>query len=144
MAETIHFELVSPNRLVLSEAVEMVVVPGVEGDFGAMARHEPMLSTVRPGTVTLYNKGKPGRQLFVAGGFAEVTGERCTVLSEEAFDLGDVGADEVVARLQDADDRLKEASDEGEKAAAQQRKKIAEALKAAFEAKGGHLAPRPS
>lgn len=144
MAETTHFELVSPGRLVLSEAVEMAVVPGVEGDFGAMPRHEPMLSTIRPGTVTLYNKGKPERQLFVAGGFAEVTGERCTVLSEEAFDLGDVTADQVATRLRDADDQVKAASTDAEKTVAQQRRKIADALKAAFDAKDSVLAPRHS
>ncbi len=58
MAEMLQFELVSPERLVLSQAVEMVVVPGAEGDFGAMPRHAPMISAVRPGVIDVYQGGK--------------------------------------------------------------------------------------
>lgn len=133
MATSMQFELVCPDRLVVSEAVDMAVVPGSDGDFGAMAAHAPLLSTVRPGIVALYTNGKVVRRLFVSGGFAEVTGERCTVLSEEAIDLSLVTRADVVSRLQSADDRLKEAVDSAEKARAEQDKTVADALQAAFE-----------
>ncbi|MBK1665652.1 F0F1 ATP synthase subunit epsilon [Rhodospirillum rubrum] len=131
MAETTEFELVSPERLLFSEPVEMVVVPGTDGDFGAMPRHAPLLSTVRPGVISTYNGGKVQRRIFVAGGFAEVTEDRCTVLADEAFDLASLSEEAVRARLQAADDRLKEATSEAEKAEATQVKAIAEALLAA-------------
>ncbi|ABC22028.1 F0F1 ATP synthase subunit epsilon [Rhodospirillum rubrum] len=131
MAETTEFELVSPERLLFSEPVEMVVVPGTDGDFGAMPRHAPLLSTVRPGVISTYNGGKVQRRIFVAGGFAEVTEDRCTVLADEAFDLASLSEEAVRARLQAADDRLKEATSEAEKAEAAQAKAIAEALLAA-------------
>ncbi|HAP98697.1 MAG TPA: ATP synthase F1 subunit epsilon [Rhodospirillum rubrum] len=131
MAETTEFELVSPERLLFSEPVEMVVDPGTDGDFGAMPRHAPLLSTVRPGVISTYNGGKVQRRIFVAGGFAEVTEDRCTVLADEAFDLASLSEEAVRARLQAADDRLKEATSEAEKAEAAQAKAIAEALLAA-------------
>ena len=76
---TFHFELVSPEKLLLSKAVEMVVVPGMEGDFGVLPRHAPLLSTIRPGIIRVYEGGQVVEQIFVAGGFVEVTGQRCTV-----------------------------------------------------------------
>jgi F-type H+-transporting ATPase subunit epsilon len=90
MAETLIFELVTPARLVLSQPVEMVVVPGAEGDFAAMPRHAPLISSVRPGVIDVYLGGKITARIFVAGGFAEVTGERCTVLAEEAIAVDDL------------------------------------------------------
>ena len=75
MAETLQFELVSPERLVLSQPAEMVVVPGAEGDFGAMPRHAPLISAVRPGVIDVYQGGAITSRIFVAGGFAEVTGD---------------------------------------------------------------------
>lgn len=99
MAETLIFELVTPARLVLSQPVEMVVVPGAEGDFGAMPRHAPLISSVRPGVIDVYQGGKITARIFVAGGFAEVTGERCTVLAEEAIAVDDLDAATVDAHF---------------------------------------------
>ena len=84
MADTIQFDLVSPERLVASEPVEMVVVPGGEGDLGVLPGHSLLIGTVRPGVIDIHEGGKVKAQIFVAGGFAEVTAERCTVLAEEA------------------------------------------------------------
>jgi len=128
MAETTEFELVSPARLLMSEPVEMVVVPGVEGDFGVLPRHAPMLSSVRPGVVSVYKGGQVERRVFIAGGFAEVTEDRCTVLAEEAFLVEDVTADAARARLQSARDDLQEADADAEKARAAQAVAVAEAL----------------
>jgi F-type H+-transporting ATPase subunit epsilon len=81
----IQFELVTPERLLVSEEVDMVVVPGTEGNFGVLPGHAPLISTIRPGTVDLYTGGTLTDRIFVVGGIAEVTPERCTVLADEAM-----------------------------------------------------------
>jgi F-type H+-transporting ATPase subunit epsilon len=90
MADKTLFELVSPARLLVSQPVDMVVVPGAEGDFGAKARHTPLISTVRPGVIDVHEDGKITSRTFVSGGFAEVTEERVTVLAEEAIPVAEV------------------------------------------------------
>ncbi len=82
MADKLHFDLVSPERLLLSENVDMVTVPGKEGDFGVLAGHSPMMTTLRPGVINVDEAGKPQRRIFVRGGFAEVTPSGLTVLAE--------------------------------------------------------------
>jgi F-type H+-transporting ATPase subunit epsilon len=79
-----EFELVTPERLLLSEMVEMVVVPGTEGNFGVLPGHAPLISTIRPGMIEIYQGQTVTRQIFVVSGIAEVTPERCTVLADEA------------------------------------------------------------
>jgi F-type H+-transporting ATPase subunit epsilon len=81
----VQFELVTPERLILSREVEMVVVPGSEGNFGVLPGHAPFISTIRPGTVDIYQGRDITERIFVAGGIAEVTPERCTVLADEAM-----------------------------------------------------------
>lgn len=132
MAETLEFELVSPEKLLVSEPAEMVIVPGTEGNFGAMPRHAPMLSTVRPGVLDIYKDGKVANQIFVAGGFAEVTEERCTVLAEEATPLKDITRETVEARLQAARDALQEADTDLEKQQAARKLAVAEAMRDAI------------
>jgi F-type H+-transporting ATPase subunit epsilon len=86
MAERVQFELVTPERLVLSTEVEMVVVPGTEGNFGVLPGHSPLISTVRPGMIDIYEtRAAISDRIFVVSGIAEVTPERCTVLAEEAM-----------------------------------------------------------
>ena len=89
MAEKLQFELVSPEKLLLSEAVAMVVVPGGEGNFGVLPGHSLLISTVRPGVIDVYADEQTAitERIFVAGGFAEVTPERCTVLADEAVPI---------------------------------------------------------
>lgn len=128
MAETLEFELVSPAKLLISQPVEMVVVPGSEGNFGALPQHAPMLSTVRPGVIDIYAKGAVVNRIFVAGGFAEVTETRCTVLAEEAVELSSLDRDGVQKRLQLAKEALQEADSALEKASAQKRITVAEAM----------------
>jgi len=81
----LHFELVTPERLVRSEDVYMVVVPGTEGEFGVLAGHAPYMSTIRDGDLAIYrsNGGEPER-IPVRGGFAEVNENGLTVLAESA------------------------------------------------------------
>ncbi|MDP9086224.1 MAG: ATP synthase F1 subunit epsilon [Pseudomonadota bacterium] len=83
MADLLHFELVTPERLVRSEDVHMVVVPGSEGDFGAMAGHAPFMTTLKDGPLTIFKTatGAP-ETVQVSGGFAEIGDSGLTVLAE--------------------------------------------------------------
>ena len=81
----VQFELVTPERLLVSREVDMVVVPGTEGNFGVLPGHAPLISTIRPGTVDIYMGGAITERIFVVAGIAEVTPERCTVLADEAM-----------------------------------------------------------
>ncbi len=123
----VAFELVSPERLLISESVDMVVVPGEEGDFGVLVRHAPLVSTVRPGVIRVYNNNQVTEQIFVAGGFAEVTPARLTVLAEEALPLADIDRGAVEQQLQDAREDLQDAKDDHERADAERRIAVAEA-----------------
>jgi F-type H+-transporting ATPase subunit epsilon len=79
----LHFELVTPEKLVRSENVHMVVVPGAEGDFGVLEGHSPMMSTLRDGAISIYaSAGATPETLTVSGGFAEVTEAGLTILAE--------------------------------------------------------------
>ncbi|WP_299396228.1 F0F1 ATP synthase subunit epsilon [Pelagibius sp.] len=129
MAEgKVSFELVSPERLLLSEEVDMVVVPGEEGDFGVLTRHTPLISTLRPGVIQVHNGVAVSESIFVAGGFAEVTPARCTVLAEEAVAVGEIDRAATEQRLSDARDDLLDAKDDAEKASAERRIAVAEAM----------------
>jgi F-type H+-transporting ATPase subunit epsilon len=90
MAEKLQFELVSPEKLLLSEQVHMVIVPGSEGNFGVLPGHALFISTVRPGVIDVYEDESVTERIFVSGGFAEVTPERCTVLADEAVPLSSI------------------------------------------------------
>ena len=79
----LHFELVTPAKLVRSEEVHMVVVPGTEGDFGVLEGHAPVMSTIRDGALSVYKtEGAAPEQIVVQGGFAEVSATGLTVLAE--------------------------------------------------------------
>jgi F-type H+-transporting ATPase subunit epsilon len=124
----VQFELVSPEKLLLSEEVEMVVVPGVEGDFGVLRGHTPVISTVRPGVIHIFEGGAVKTRIFVAGGFAEVTGERCTILTEEAVPLEEIDREQVEKDLHTAKEDIAEANDNPtEHALAEQRAETARA-----------------
>ena len=124
----VQFELVSPEKLLLSEEVEMVVIPGAEGDFGVLPGHTPVISTVRPGIIHIFEGGSVKTRIFIAGGFAEVTAERCTVLAEEAIPLDDIVREDVEKALQDAIEDVSDAGDNAsERALAEQRAESARA-----------------
>ena len=130
MADRVEFELVSPEKLFLSELVEMVVVPGAEGDVGVLPGHSPLICSVRPGVIDVYEDGNVCQSIFVAGGFAEVSLERCTVLAEEAVWVGDIDREEAEKRLKVS--KLAEAeADEVDRKAAEGERRIAEAKVAA-------------
>ncbi|MGA3006153.1 MAG: ATP synthase F1 subunit epsilon [Acetobacteraceae bacterium] len=99
----INLEIVSPEKLLLSRDVDMVVIPASEGDMGVLEGHAPMMVTLRGGIVSLYSGDQVTDSLFVAGGFAEVTPERCTVLAGEAMPVNEIERSEAEKRLRDAE-----------------------------------------
>jgi F-type H+-transporting ATPase subunit epsilon len=132
MAEgKVEFELVSPEKLLLSEPVEMVVVPGEEGDFGVLHQHAPFISAVRPGVIKVHNGGKVTEQIFVSGGFAEVTPARCTVLAERAVAVADIDRGAAEQQLRDAREDLADEKDEHDRDQAERQVAVAEAMMAA-------------
>ena len=98
----IEVEIVSPERLLLSKQADMAVVPSIEGDLAAMEEHAPMIVLLRGGLVTLYEGDKETDRLYVAGGFAEITGDRCTVLADEAIPPNEIDRADADRRLQEA------------------------------------------
>src|SRR5688500_16417359 len=90
MAEPMRFDLVSPERILVSESVESVVVPGREGYFTVLARHAPFMSTLKPGLVEVRGIGGEVRRIFVRGGFADVTPTGLTILADQATQLEDL------------------------------------------------------
>ncbi len=131
MADTFSFDLVSPARLLASEEAEMVVVPGGDGDFGILPGHAPLLSTVRPGVLDIYENDAVRDRVFVAGGFAEVADGRLTVLAEEAMAVSDIDRGEAEARLAAAREALEGATEGVDQRAAEAEIATAEAMLAA-------------
>jgi F-type H+-transporting ATPase subunit epsilon len=118
MADRLTFELVSPERLLLSAQVDMVVVPGTEGEFGVLAGHAPLVSTLRPGVISVHDE-KSIQRIFVRGGFAEVTAAGLTVLAEEAIDLADLDRAGLDARIKDAEEDVADAKSDIARTSAQ-------------------------
>ena len=131
MADTFQFELVAPEKLIFSDDIEFVVVPGAEGDFGVLPGHALLLSTVRPGIIEIHENDKPKERFFVGGGFAEVTPERCTVLSTESVNLAEIDESAARARLDTAERDLSDAASDGEREKAEKALEVAQALVAA-------------
>jgi F-type H+-transporting ATPase subunit epsilon len=102
----VQFELVTPEQLLVSRDVDMVVVPGTEGNFGILPGHSPLISTIRPGTIDIYEGNAIAERIFVAGGLAEVTPERCTVLADEAVPPESLDRAQLEAELQTIDGNM--------------------------------------
>ncbi len=99
----VSLEIVSPERLLLSRPVDMVVIPASEGDMGVLEGHTPMIVMLRGGTIDLYEGDRVTDRLFVDGGFAEVTPERCTVLANHAAPLAELDRADAERRLAEAE-----------------------------------------
>jgi F-type H+-transporting ATPase subunit epsilon len=118
MADTVEFELVAPEELLFSEPVELVVVPGAEGDFGVLPGHSALISTLRTGVIAVYENDAVSQRIFVSGGFAEVTPERCTVLADEAVTLESANRSDVEERVKANREALESAADDDKENAA--------------------------
>lgn len=120
MADLLKFELVSPERLLSSGEVQQVVVPGTEGEFTVLVNHAPVLSTLKPGVVTVTDESGNAERIFVRGGFAEVNPAGLTVLAEEAVAVSDLSADNLAQQIQNAQEDVDDATDPEKKRRAQE------------------------
>ena len=102
---TFHFDLVSPDHLVFSGEVEQVDVPGAEGDFGVLANHAPMVTTLRPGILTVHGAGAP-QKMVVLGGFAEVSAQGLTVLADTADALETIDRNLIAQQISELESRI--------------------------------------
>ncbi len=114
MAGTFKFELVSPERILLSVDADQVVVPGADGDFAVLAGHAPVIATLRPGVLDV-TAGGSKRRLFVKAGFAEVDPSRLTVLAQKAYDVEDMTPAVLADELKTAEAELAAAKDDAAK-----------------------------
>ena len=105
MAETTQLELVTPARIMAQKSVQMVVAPGVEGLFGVLPRHAPLLADLTHGIVEVHEDGKVTDRFMIDGGLADVSGESVTILAERASDLGSADVAAVTARVGRANGR---------------------------------------
>jgi F-type H+-transporting ATPase subunit epsilon len=132
MADKIHFDLVSPERMLLSEDVDMVTLPGAEGYFGVLAGHAPVMSALRPGVIEVAGGATPGLRLFVRGGFAEVDQHKVTVLAEEAIPLSEFDIAALDRRIRDMEENLVAAKTDLERARVSENLDHLRQLKALF------------
>jgi F-type H+-transporting ATPase subunit epsilon len=128
------FELVSPERLLASEEVDMVVAPGAAGDFGVLPNHSLLMALLRPGVIEIWHGQQVTRRIFVGGGFAEVNPRGCIVLAEEALPVEEIDPAAARQRLKNAEEDLGQAKDDAERARCEREIEIAEAQ---IEAAGG-------
>ncbi|MEP0234675.1 MAG: F0F1 ATP synthase subunit epsilon [Parasphingorhabdus sp.] len=135
MADLFQFELVSPERQLLSEQVLEVVVPGTEGEFGVLKNHSPFMSTIKPGILKVRKEGGAFDEYFVRGGFADVANTGLTILAEQATPVSEISADDLAVQIKNAEEDVADAKGDDAKQKAEQAlshlRDVAEALKAA-------------
>ncbi|MFC4726248.1 F0F1 ATP synthase subunit epsilon [Glycocaulis abyssi] len=132
MADKLQFDLVSPEARVFSGEVDMVVVPGAEGDFGVLAGHAPFMATIRTGTIDVHAESGVTR-IFIHGGFAEVTPQGLTILAEETAELATLDAADIRQKLEAARLRAKDAADDSARDQAEAEIAKLEAMQSAME-----------
>ncbi|WP_404401239.1 F0F1 ATP synthase subunit epsilon [Pelagibacterium halotolerans] len=121
MADGVKIEIVSPEYLVLSAEVRSVIVPGAEGYLTVMGEHAPLMTTLKPGFVTVTETDGTTASYFVGGGFADISGAGLTVLAEDARPASEFGRTEIEAKIAQAQDALSTAEDIDARSAAQNR-----------------------
>ena len=127
----LHFELVSPARLLFSGDVESVNIPGTEGEMTIMPNHAPLLSTLKPGVVTVHKTGGNDR-IFVKGGMVEVNPQGLTVLAEVAIPMSELDAGALAAQIKNAEEDVADAKDDETRRKANENLEHLKALKAAI------------
>ena len=135
MAEAFAFELVSPERLLMSDPVEQVVVPGEDGYFTVLKGHAPFMSTLKPGVVSVRREGAGhDERIFVRGGFADVGAGGLTILAEEAIPLADVDREALAQDVRNCEEDVTDARDAEAKAVAELKLHQLREVQAAVEA----------
>ena len=127
------FELVSPERLLFGGDVESVVVPGTEGEFTVLKDHAPLMSTLKPGVVTVTETGAKQTRLFVRGGFADVAPTGLTILAESAVPVEQLDAAKLDAEIQNAREDVSDASGDESRRLAQEKLDQLNELRAALQ-----------
>jgi F-type H+-transporting ATPase subunit epsilon len=120
MAEAFKFELVSPERLLVSEQVESVVIPGAEGEMTVLAHHAPVMTSVKPGIVTVKTADGQEERYVVFGGFADILPSGCTLLAESAVVARDLDRADLARRIEAARGDATEAKDDHSRTRAEQ------------------------
>lgn len=120
MAEGLKIEIVSPERLVLSETVASVTVPGTEGYFTVMHDHAPFMTTLRPGFITVTKEGGTADIYFVKGGFADVSPAGLTILAEQSVPFADFDHADLQTQIKTAEEELNRAASPEDKSYAQE------------------------
>jgi F-type H+-transporting ATPase subunit epsilon len=117
MSDTLHLEIVSPERLLKDAQAAMVVVPGTDGDFGVLPNHAPMMSTIRPGVVdVITTEGDEAERFFVKGGLAQVSEKGLTILAEEILNLDEQNAHDLQEQIAATKSSIDAAKDDVERA----------------------------
>jgi F-type H+-transporting ATPase subunit epsilon len=132
MADKITFDLVSPERLLLSDQAEMVTVPGTDGYMGVMAGHAPVISTLRPGTIDVQGATQGDVRYFIRGGFVEISPNKITVLAEEALPMAEVDLSVLDQRIRDAEEDVDAAKSDADRARASEILDDLKQVRAAF------------
>ena len=127
VADKVAFQLVAPERLLVAAEVDMVVVPGAEGDFGVLPLHSPFMSVLRPGVIETYEGSQVIARIFVGGGFAEVNERGCTVLAEEAMPVEEIDVEDARTRISEAQEDLRDAPNDAARARLERDIRVAEA-----------------
>jgi F-type H+-transporting ATPase subunit epsilon len=127
MAAKFHLQIVSPAQSVIDAEVNLVEIPGAEGDFGVLAGHAPLISMIRPGVITIYQDSKKTR-LFVTSGYAEVSPDNVTVLSDDIHDIDNITAEQAREVLENAERDVSHAESDSDKAKAMKKVDAAKAL----------------
>ena len=120
MAEAFKFELVSPERLLVSEEVESVIIPAADGEMTVMARHAPVMATVKPGVVTVRSAAGGEQRYVVFGGFADILPDGCTLLAESAVAVKDIDRADLARRIGNAREDVADARDDAARMRAEQ------------------------
>lgn len=128
MENKIRFELVSPEEKLISAPMHMAVIPGDEGEMGVLAGHASLVASLRPGVVELYEQaGGEARKIFIAGGFADIGAENCTVLAEEAMPVADLNQEALAQQISNLTEDLNMAKEALDKVRIEKRLALAKA-----------------
>ncbi len=128
MTHDLTVELVTPEALLFSAKAEMVEIPGVQGDFGVLPGHAPLVSAIRPGVIRIHETESTIRSIFIGGGFAEVSGETAVILAEEAVEVDAINVEKATLRLEKARETLEHGRHEKDRILAAKEITVVEAM----------------